>query len=193
MTFSRLLISFLINLLLCTGVLGYEKDEPWVERSKTKQDLFNKEVNQQTEIFLRNEFLPELQNELSKELTDSITLYIDEDDGQTINFVYPQSFSDSSILQEIRLEIGGLAAWTPAEEKAITPYSAGVYPKLFEHPATNVLTVLPQRTFWEKVTILHREANRSQNKDFPERYSRHYYDLYCMFSSNGSLLNFLKN
>jgi hypothetical protein len=106
------------------------------------------------------------------------------------NIVYPQSFSDSSILQEIRLEIGGLVAWTPTEGKAITPYSAEAYPKLFEHPTTNVLTVLTERTFWEKVTILHREANRSQNKDFPERYSRHYYDLYCMFSSNTKIKAF---
>jgi len=39
---------------------------------------------------------------------------------------------------------------------------------------------LPERTFWEKVTILHREANRPDDRAFPVRYSRHYYDLYCM-------------
>jgi predicted nucleotidyltransferase component of viral defense system len=72
-----------IDLILDWRVLGYGKDEPWIERSKTRQDLFNKEMNQQTEMFLKNEFLPELKSELSKELTDSITLYIDEDDGQT--------------------------------------------------------------------------------------------------------------
>jgi hypothetical protein len=179
-----------IDLILDWRILGYGENEPWAERSKTKQDLFNKEVNQRAESFLKKEFLPELQNELSRELNISITLYIDVDNSQTINFVYPQSFTDSSILQEIRLEIGGLAAWTPTENKAITSYSAEVYPKLFEHPGTNVLTVLPERTFWEKVTILHREANRSQNKDFPARYSRHYYDLYCMFSFKAKIKAF---
>lgn len=176
-----------IDLILDWRILGYENNEPWAERSRSTQDIFNKDANQRAEAFLKNEFLPELKNEISKELDISVTLYINADDGQTVNFAYPQSFTDSSILQEIRLEIGALAAWTPVAEKIIKPYSAEGYPKLFEHSGTNVLTVLPERTFWEKVTILHREANRSQDKDFPARYSRHYYDLYCMASSETKL------
>ncbi len=35
----------------------------------------------------------------------------------------------------------------------------------------------------EKITILHREAYRPIEKSFPTRYSRHYYDLYCMANS----------
>ena len=83
----------------------------------------------------------------------------------------------------IRLEIGALAAWTPAEEKPITPYAAEQYGRLFKQPSTEILTVLPKRTFWEKVTILHREAYRPENSALPTRYSRHYYDLYCMANS----------
>ena len=56
------------------------------------------------------------------------------------------------------------------------------YPHLFNEPSTSVLTVSAERTFWEKITILHKEAFRT-NGNFPERYSRHYYDLYCMNSS----------
>ena len=40
-----------------------------------------------------------------------------------------------------------------------------------------------ERTFWEKTTILHKIANRDISKQFPPRYSRHYYDLYCMYNS----------
>ena len=42
---------------------------------------------------------------------------------------------------------------------------------------------LPVRTFWEKAVILHQEANRENGK-IPQRYSRHYYDLYKMYYSN---------
>ena len=42
---------------------------------------------------------------------------------------------------------------------------------------------MPERTFWEKVTILHREAFRPEDRPFPSRYSRHYYDLYKMMKS----------
>lgn len=35
-----------IDLILDWRVLGYEKDEPWENRSNTKQDLFNKEASE---------------------------------------------------------------------------------------------------------------------------------------------------
>ena len=169
-----------IDLILDWRVLGYAIHEPWEERSNTKQDLFNKEANARAEKFLHDEFLPSLSVDLSRELGEDVRCFIDGDDPQTVKIVYPHSFSDSSILQEIRLEIGALAAWTPAQNKTITSYAAQQYMRLFEQPSTEILTVLPERTFWEKVTILHREAFRPQERPFPARYSRHYYDLYKM-------------
>lgn len=169
-----------IDLILDWRVLGYGVDEPWEQRSNTKQDMFNKKANERAEIFLRDDFLPALKKDLSDELTLPIKCEIDSHDGQTVKFTYPNSFSDNAILQEIRLEIGALAAWTPATNQTITPYAAEYYGRVFDQPSTNILTVLPERTFWEKVTILHREAFRTQKSIFPSRYSRHYYDLFCM-------------
>ena len=172
-----------IDLILDWRVIGFKKDEPWQERSNTKQDIFNKEANAKTEKFLKEKFLPVITTDLEKEFGYAVNCYIEKNDPQTVVFAYNRSFEDMSILPVIRLEIGALAAWTPAKEKAITPYAAEQYPHLFEQPSTDILTVLPERTFWEKVTILHREANRSVDKSFPSRYSRHYYDLYCMYNS----------
>lgn len=172
-----------IDLILDWRVLGYEKDEPWADRSNTKQDAFNKEAGTKTEAFLRNEFMPAVIADLQNELSYDVNCYIEDDDLQTVVFAYNRSFDDSAILPVIRLEIGALAAWTPAEEKPITPYAAEQYGRLFKQPSTEILTVLPKRTFWEKVTILHREAYRPENSIVPTRYSRHYYDLYCMANS----------
>lgn len=172
-----------IDLILDWRVLGYGIDEPWEQRSNTKQDAFNKEANERAETFLRDMFLPTIKKDLSEELQIPIKCEIDPHDGQTIKFTYPNSFSDTAILQEIRLEIGALAAWTPAAERTITPYAAEYYGRVFEQPSTQILTVLPERTFWEKVTILHREAFRAESSVLPNRYSRHYYDLYCMAKS----------
>ena len=41
-------------------------------------------------------------------------------------------------------------------------------------------TVDAERTFWEKVTILHKTAASYDTKGIPSRYARHYYDLYQM-------------
>lgn len=78
----------------------------------------------------------------------------------------------------IRLEIGALAAWTPAKQAIIRPYVSEYYPAVFEQEDTSILTVAPERTFWEKVTIQHHEANRPEHLEMPQRYSRHNYDLY---------------
>lgn len=172
-----------IDLILDWRVLGYGIDEPWQERSNTKQDAFNKEANTRAEVFLRDAFLPATLADLTAELGQNVHCFIDDNDPQTVKIVYPNSFADSSILQEIRLEIGALATWTPVKEATVTPYSAQIYARLFTQPSTEVLTVLPERTFWEKVTILHREAFRPEDRPFPSRYSRHYYDLYKMMKS----------
>ncbi|MFI3326649.1 MAG: nucleotidyl transferase AbiEii/AbiGii toxin family protein [Clostridia bacterium] len=169
-----------IDLILDWRVLGLKLNEPWENRSNTKKDLFNKEINTKTEKFLKEIFMPSILEEIQKEINAPVRCYIEEIDPQTVVFEYSRSFEDASILPVIRLEIGALAAWTPAKDKLISPYSAIQYPKLFSQPQTKILTVLPKRTFWEKVTILHREAYRPENKVFPTRYSRHYYDLFCM-------------
>ena len=163
-----------IDLILDWRVLGYGIDEPWTPRSNTQQDLFNKEANARASDFIRDAFLPAVAADLTAELGDVISCVVDNKDSQTVRIIYPNSFSDISILREIRLEIGALAAWTPAKISSIMPYAANEYGRLFTQSSTDILTVLPERTFWEKVTILHREAFRSEGRPFPPRYSRHY-------------------
>ena len=164
-------------------VVGYDIKEPWDVRSNRQQDKFNKEANVKAEIFLKNELLPVLISDISELINQEAYFYIENDDPQTICFKYPRIFSDDSILQIIRLEIGALAAWTPATIRTITPFVAEHYPHIFDQTTTDILTVSAERTFWEKVTILHHEANRPEHLEMPKRYSRHYYDLYCIAHS----------
>lgn len=172
-----------IDLILDWCILDYEKDEPWKDRTKNQQDHFNKEADRRAEIFLKDLFLPQIRNDLSEELGISVDMGILDNDKQTIIFRYPNGFSDASILQEIRLEIGPLAACTPAGWEMIQPYSAEKYPNLFGQKSTDVLTVHPERTFWEKILILHSVANLTEGKPVPLRYSRHYYDVVKMGDS----------
>ena len=168
-----------IDLALDWKVLGYGAQEPYEDRSNTKQIKFNEALNNDTKMFLKDELLPILQKDFNKILKDkSWYFYIDEVDGQTICFDYPKSYTDSSILQVIRLEIGCLAEPIPVNNRTITTYIEDVHPDVFnEH--IEVIAVDSLRTFFEKLTILHREANRI-NGNYPTRYSRHFYDVYKM-------------
>jgi len=172
-----------IDLILDWRLVGCGKDEPWAERSKNQQDKFNKAVNARTEVFLAEDFAPGLEADFRTLLRDNFQISIDPADPQTVCFAYPRLFSEGAILPIIRLEIGALAAWTPTQEATITSFAAEQYPQVFLQPGTSLRTVSPERSFWEKVTILHKEAFRTNGK-IPPRYSRHYYDLQCMARSS---------
>jgi hypothetical protein len=172
-----------IDLILDWRLLGYGIDEPWEKRSNTKQDAFIGDANSRLAGFLKQRLMPQMEKDFGSLLRSDFTIYIDDNDSQTLCFDYPRSFDGGGILQQIRLETGALAAWTPASLIPVTPYIAEALPLLFIKPSTFVLTVAPERTFWEKVTILHREAFRTNGR-VPSRYSRHYYDIYKLSRSS---------
>ena len=109
--------------------------------------------------------------------------WVDTLDPQTILCKYPKIFESNYLTQNIRLEIGSLAAWTPAIDVKISPIISEVYPNVFKEK-TNIRTVSAERTFWEKATILHHEANRPEASPMPHRYARHFYDLYKIANSD---------
>lgn len=78
----------------------------------------------------------------------------------------------------IRLEIGSLAESIPARNQKVKTYIEEVYPEAFDENI-EIVAVDSLRTFFEKITILHREVNRV-NGNYPIRYSRHFYDVYKM-------------
>lgn len=171
-----------IDLILDWRVLGYSKDEPWAQRSNRQQDIFNKEIGFKTQKFLSEILMPHLREVVQGLGLRDFNFYIDELDVTTIRFVYPQIFKDSYLLQEIRLEIGCLAAWTPMTFKEVTSFAAERNPSLFSKSTTLIRVVEAKRTFWEKATILHSTANKI-DVPVPQRYSRHYYDMYQLYKS----------
>ena len=165
-----------IDLILDWRLLGYGLDEPWEERSNSKQEKFKAETIERTNVFLAEVFVPTLTESLSTSLGTEASVRVGVEE-ETIYFDYPRSYKSAGTLDTIKLEIGPMAAWSPSMDAAITPYVAGVLPFGAEL-STSVRTACPERTFWEKATILHQEANRPSSKAMPRRYSRHYYDMY---------------
>lgn len=158
-------------------VSGENPDEA---RSKTKQGKLNKEINAKAQCYIAGELMDMVQGEISPICSCSIA----SDDPHVININYPAAFSDEYLRPEIRLEIGPLASWFPSDRYSVQPYAAEVFPHLFEHPNCSVKAIKAERTFWEKVTILHQAAHWPEGKLLPLRYSRHYYDLALMAKSD---------
>lgn len=169
-----------IDLILDWRLLGYKINEPWENRSNTKQLKFLDESKERLFTFLKDEFLPTFKEEMNSLLGYEINAYIPEDDLGVVLFKYPKLYQNESILNEIRLEIGALAEWNPHTHATLRTYVADFYPQLFENATIDVQATTLERTFWEKITILHQEANRPETSKMPGRYSRHYYDVYCI-------------
>lgn len=99
---------------------------------------------------------------------------------------------DGYIQAAVRIEGGARPDPEPAEPRKIVPYIASEMPGGTELAVPNVKTVRPERTFWEKVLILHamtettekRSAEGKPDRPVPDRnrYSRHYYDVHQIWT-----------
>ena len=155
------------------------QDNPLLARSNSQQNKFNQSLNDSAHEFMQGEILPRL-NTLLQPICQC---ELDHTSKLVIQVNYPAVFNDFYLRPQILLEIGPLAAWLPFGEYPITSFAAEAFPRLFTQTTCKVKAIVAERTFWEKATILHHEANRPADSKLPLRYSRHYYDL-AMFASS---------
>lgn len=98
----------------------------------------------------------------------------------------------SYVQAAVRIEGGARPDPEPAESREIVPYIAAEMPDGESLAFRNVTTVRPERTFWEKVLILHamtemtekRRQDANPERPVPDlnRYSRHYYDVHQIWT-----------
>lgn len=153
--------------------------DPLLKISKTKQTNLNKTIDEKAAVFISGE----LKSKIQAVLSPICSVKEDENDNHILHVIYPDSFSDPYIIPKIKLEIGPLASWTPNDEYVVTPYLNDVFPELMKKGRFNLKAIKAERTFWEKVTILHHEAHRPEISRVPLRYSRHYYDMFMLSGS----------
>ncbi len=164
-----------IDLILDWRVVAGEAD-PLAERSATQQEAMNRAIDANAVDYIGGDLLAII----SRTVDPVCRCELAADDLHALNVIYPAAFSDAYLRPEVRLEIGPLAAWMPYDHYRIKPYAAEAFPQLFKQADCAVQAIRAERTFWEKATILHHEANRPESSPQPLRYSRHYYDLAMM-------------
>ena len=112
----------------------------------------------------------------------------DDPDGQSLLFWYPTvtTTRDDYIRPAVKLESGAKSALDPHEETSIVPYISDEVPRLALR-AEHVTTVAAERTFWDKIVILHGVRNwfekRGVLRGEGQRVSRHYYDVHQILQS----------
>lgn len=177
-----------VDIVLDRHTLGFEGDSDPINitgtnRRKRRLEELAAACSQTVQGSVRDA----LQTRFRSELGDvgwSITLDVADRDGQSLLFAYPVGLEPrlygtvGYIRPFVRLEFGCRGDVWPTEKRTIRAYVAEQFPDLFGWAECSVHVLRPERTFWEKVTLLHAVTHSGK---MPPRLSRHYYDVSRMY------------
>ena len=104
----------------------------------------------------------------------------ESDRDRKISIYYPNVIPSPGYMKPmVQLEIGARSLREPFSPQSITSFLDEYYPgREFTFPPIQVPTVDPERTFLEKIFLLHEEFQRPPEKMRVDRLSRHLYDVY---------------
>lgn len=173
-----------IDVILKWEFLNFKDEEIFRKRTKNQNNKLNKLLNKKCIEFIKDCLIDELKQGLSKFLNYDANVMISNEDSQTINFYYPSIFSDLYVKPFVRIEIGPVSLKEPANICSIAPFCVKYFPNYFNIKSFEVPTISIERIFYEKILILSNENDRPLFSKMPMRYSRHYYDVFKIFSSN---------
>ena len=166
------------------------------ELSKSKITRLRKESGAHiTGIFfnqLKDEFSKNVFNDLKYKVVETND---SDQDPRIIEIYYPNIILHPSeyVLPRVQIEIGCRSLREPFTIQSFGSLVDELYTgHNFILPKFNVPTVNPERTFLEKVFLLHEEFRRPSEKIRVDRLSRHMYDIYCLCQA-GIIHNAINN
>lgn len=116
---------------------------------------------------------------------EAITVTVQETKVSTVDpetiYVAYQSLYDGNgyVMPQVKIEVSGRSMTEPVSKVSVRSYILENLPKLtFQEEAVVVNAVIPQRTFLEKLFLLHEEFSKPDSEIRIERMSRHLYDVY---------------
>lgn len=165
-----------IDLAVDRSFLGFDGELGKEQRTKLRKKA-NQYICETLYPSLQKAFIQKGLTDVNIELEDITS---SDQDPVIINVYYPNVIeSPGYIKPRVQIEIGCRSLREPFENKAIRSLVDEAYPKTdFSLHPVNIPSVLPERTFLEKLFLLHEEFQRPKDKMRVDRLSRHLYDVY---------------
>ncbi|MDA3810543.1 MAG: nucleotidyl transferase AbiEii/AbiGii toxin family protein [Spirochaetaceae bacterium] len=180
-----------IDLSINMRFLGFpeSEEETTSARKRRVKDLLERNIN-----FVSSTFKSSLESELSRVHKD-FEVQLDSKESQNLIINYPQSLAGSDyvngyIKPHILIETGGRAAFDPHISHKVSPFILEEIRDLFkvdEDCCTFVDVLDIERTFYEKLTLLH-ELNHRGVEKLTSRQARHLYDLVQIYQSHPNVV-----
>ncbi len=159
-----------------------------ISRNPTKKDITRLRVK--AGKYISSEFLDEIKIKFSDSgINDEILIKLIEagsdTDPRTIEIVYEPLFRHSDYLKPIvKIEIGVRSLIEPNEMRELNSIvSSEMKDKISLCLPFEFATVRPEKTFLEKIFLLHEEFKKEIGKIRTDRLSRHLYDLEKMMDT----------
>ncbi|MBS9773772.1 MAG: nucleotidyl transferase AbiEii/AbiGii toxin family protein [Tenacibaculum sp.] len=166
-----------VDLIIDRKLLGYEE-----VKSKTQI----KKLRKISGGFIINEFKEELIKQLNglgvegKFCIQHKTYVDDTSDPNSLEIYYDSifNFSNDYIKPRVLLEMSARSMTEPSEQKEIISWIDEEFKNTdFAENSFNVEVVMPQRTFLEKIFLLHEEFRKPKDRIRTYRMTRHLYDV----------------
>ena len=158
-------------------------DESW-SGNKLKKSL--EKLQALSQKYVDTQMLPYLFENLKPLSSQKVT--IKSEGEMTLNVYYPQVLNDNEyggayVQPIVKIEVGVRSIPEPNISQAIKSFIEEVKG---ETDSVEVTILRPDRTFWEKVTILHAENSRNEPARIQKRnrMSRHLYDIVKLYASD---------
>lgn len=164
-----------IDLALDKKFLGFDKEMTASQVTKLRKHSFK---------YLSDVFLPQLDKKFQENGFDNLELQIidarsTDDDPVKIELRYPSVTESAAYLpSRVLIEIGSRSLIEPYAFRQLKSFISEQFPEQsFADDDIYIPTVLPERTFLEKIFLLHEEYQQTPDKIRTDRKSRHLYDL----------------
>jgi len=179
-----------IDLAISTDSLGLKEEELDDAPSTSKRRKLVKKLAQDCAEAVQGIYQKELETAVSAILgiPSSGTTWLTYEFNSKTNspelyFPYPQSVPQGPYVPPVvKVEFGSLTDQRPVGAHRITAMVASLAPDEFADFQSDVVALEIERTFWEKVTILHTEYHRPAEQPLRDRFSRHYADVAALWA-----------
>jgi len=166
-----------VDVTLDRESLAPEQD-PFAAETNSQRDKIRKALKKSLLTYMVSDIKPHFDECIKTEIPNEASETKVIEDRSQLLIYYPSCIGDEGTYmpEHVVLELGCRNKITPADAKKLVPYVKSVVHSV-TYPEPTVSVLAPQRTFWEKATLIHVECNNPNPKEKMNKYSRHWYDL----------------
>ena len=161
--------------------------DPFADNQSNNQiSKYSERLKAGLKAYAADKIIPHIQSHIAKLPNNSELTIEHSEDREKIWVHFPSVVEehDEYLKSSILIELGGRNIIDPNALHLITPdIATPLKDQPLTFPVANAVVLAPERTFWEKATLIHSECNRGTMRASANRLSRHWHDLYLLNES----------